>query len=126
MLHGKRLMGCTKHQGVKWNWYCKLGSVIIQIIGPGRGNGVTTSRYIDQVLRLHVVPCLARHRYYSFQHDIYRTHYVRVTTDFLQQNNTQVMSWHALGPDICGMRFKDDLMKSNQIRQHSLNLVRLS
>ena len=46
-------MGCAKHQGVKWNWSCKLGSVILQIIDQGRGNEVTASRYIDQVLRLH-------------------------------------------------------------------------
>ena len=32
------------------------GPLIVQNIGPGRGNGVTDPRYINQVLRLHIVP----------------------------------------------------------------------
>ena len=33
----------------------KLGPVIFQNLGPGRGNGVTAARYIDDVLRPHGV-----------------------------------------------------------------------
>jgi hypothetical protein len=32
----------------------KLGPVIFQNLGPGRGNGITAARYIDQFLRPQV------------------------------------------------------------------------
>ena len=34
----------------------KLGPVVFQNLGPGRGNGVTAAGYRDQVLTPHVVP----------------------------------------------------------------------
>lgn len=37
----------------------KLGPVVFQNIGPGRGNGVTAVRYIDQVLQPYIVQHLA-------------------------------------------------------------------
>nr|KAG5688406.1 hypothetical protein BaRGS_026674 [Batillaria attramentaria] len=33
-----------------------LGPVIFQGLGPGRGNGITAQRYMDQVLHPHVLP----------------------------------------------------------------------
>ena len=45
----------------------KAGHVIFQNIGPGRGNGVTAMRYINQVLRLHIVPYFGRHQDHMFQ-----------------------------------------------------------
>ena len=74
----------------------KLGPVIFQNLGPGRGNGVTAARYIDQVLRPHVVPHFARHQNKTFQQDNMRAHTARATRDFLQQNNVNVMNWPAL------------------------------
>ena len=53
----------------------KLGSVIFQNLGSGRGNGVTAARYIDQVLRPHVVPHFARHQNKTFQQDNARVQY---------------------------------------------------
>jgi hypothetical protein len=38
----------------------KLGPVVFQNIGAGRGNGVTAARYIDQVLQPHIVQHFAR------------------------------------------------------------------
>ncbi len=78
----------------------KLGPVIFQNLGPGRGNGVTAARYIDQVLRPHVVPHFARHQNKTFQQDNARAHTARATRDFLQQNNVNVMNWPALSPDL--------------------------
>ena len=78
----------------------KLGPVIFQNLGPGRGNGVTAVRYIDQVLRPHVVPHFAQHQNKTFQQDNARAHTARVTRDFLQQNNITVMNWPALSPDL--------------------------
>jgi hypothetical protein len=60
----------------------KLGPVIFQNFGPGRGNGVTAARYIDQVLRPH----FARHQNKTLQQDNVCAHTARATRDFLQQN----------------------------------------
>lgn len=78
----------------------KLGPLVFQNLGPGRGNGVNAARYTDQVLRPHVVPHFARHRNHTFQHDNARAHSARATRDFLQQKNVTVMPWPALSPDL--------------------------
>jgi hypothetical protein len=52
----------------------KLGPVIFQNLGPGRGNGVRAARYIDQVLRPHVVSHFSRHQNKTFQQDNARAH----------------------------------------------------
>lgn len=54
--------------------------------------------YIHQVLRPHMVTFIARHRNYTFQHDNIRAHFARATSDFLQQNDMDVMPWSALSP----------------------------
>ena len=69
----------------------KLGPVVFQNLGPGRGNGVTAARYRDQVLTPHVVPHFNRHPNKTFQQDNARAHTARVTRDYLQQNNITVM-----------------------------------
>ena len=61
-------------------------------LGAGRGNGVTAARYIDQVLRPHVVPHFARHQNKTFQQDNARVHTARATRNFLQQNNVNAMN----------------------------------
>ena len=38
-----------------------LGPVFFRGLGPGRGNGVTAQRYINQILRPHVVPFFQAH-----------------------------------------------------------------
>jgi len=52
----------------------KLGPVIFQNIGSGRGNGVTVARYIDQILRPHVLSL-----FFTFQDDNARAHSARAT-----------------------------------------------
>ena len=61
----------------------KLGTVVFQNLGPGRGNGVTTTRYRNQVLTHHVVPHLNRHPNKGFKQDNARAHTARVTRDYL-------------------------------------------
>jgi transposase len=78
----------------------KLCPVIFLNLDPGRSNGITAARYIDQVLRPHVVPHFARHQNKTFQQDNARAHTARATRDFLQQNNVNVMNWPALSPDL--------------------------
>lgn len=78
----------------------KIGPVIFENLGPGRGNGVTAARYINQVLRPHVVPFFARHEGHVFQQDNARAHTARLTREFLQQHNVETMPWPALSPDL--------------------------
>ncbi|CAC5392912.1 unnamed protein product [Mytilus coruscus] len=78
----------------------KSGTVVFKNLGPGSRNGVNAARYIDKVLRPHVVPHFARHQNHTFQHDNARMHTARATTDVLQQNNSTIMSWPALSPEI--------------------------
>ena len=76
--------------------YVKFGPIIFQNPGPGRGNGITAARYINEVLRPHGVLHFARHQNKTFQQDNARAHTARATRDFLQQNNVNVMNWPAL------------------------------
>ena len=80
--------------------FSKLGPVVFQNLGPGRGNGVTAARYIDQVLRPHVVQHFNQHPHKTFQQDNARAHTSRITRDYLQQNNIAVIDWPALSPDL--------------------------
>ena len=68
---------------------------MFQTIGPGKGNGITALQYINQVLRLHIVPYSDRH-----QHDNARAHTARATRDFLQQQNIRIMPWPVLSPEL--------------------------
>ncbi|XP_071086514.1 uncharacterized protein [Haliotis cracherodii] len=77
-----------------------LHRVFFQNIGPGRGNGVTAARYIDQVLKPHAIHHLTRLRNHEFQHDNARAHTASATRDFLQQNGIRTMQWPVLSPDL--------------------------
>ena len=77
----------------------KLGPVVFQNLGPGRGNSVSAARYRDQVLTSHVVPHFNRHPNKTFQQDNARAHTARVTRDYLQQHSITAMDWPALSPD---------------------------
>nr|KAG5697220.1 hypothetical protein BaRGS_028956 [Batillaria attramentaria] len=77
-----------------------LGPVIFQGLGPGRGNGITVQRYMDQVLHPHVLPFFQAHGNWVFQHDNARPHTARATQDLLQRSGIQVMPWPALSPDM--------------------------
>jgi len=54
-----------------------IGPIIFRNIGPGRGNGVTAQRYINQVLRPVVLPYIHQHNHLVFQHDNARAHSAR-------------------------------------------------
>lgn len=75
---------------------CKFGPVIFQNIDTCRGNGVTVTRYINQVLRPHGA-IFCSHRNYIFQHDNVRAlrDSVRATWFFLQYN-IEGIPWHVL------------------------------
>lgn len=79
-----------------------VGPVVFQNIGPGRDNGVTAQRYIDQVLRTVtvVVPHLQQHRNMTLQQDNALPYTARVTTHFLRQQGIKVQQWSSLSSDI--------------------------
>ena len=76
----------------------KLGPVVFQILGPGKGNGVTAARYREQVLTPHVVPHFNRHPNKTFKQDNARAHTAMVTRDYLQQHTSQLWTGQHLAP----------------------------
>ena len=63
-----------------------------------QGN-LTARRYIDQILRPVIVPMFCQRQGLIFQHDNARPHVARVTRDFLQASNINVLPWPACSPD---------------------------
>ena len=62
---------------------------------------LTSRRYIDAVLEQVVVPFLHNQGGVTlYQQDNVRRHSARLTTDFLGQNNVQVVPWPAFSPDL--------------------------
>ena len=68
----------------------------------------TCARYRDEILQAHVVPFMRQHAV-TLQHDNARPHVARVVTDFLTQQNVNVLPWPAVSPDLSpiehGMRW---------------------
>ena len=63
-----------------------------------QGN-LTANRYIDQILRPHLLPILNRQRE-IFQHDNARPHTARATRDYLTNHNVNVFPWPSKSPDL--------------------------
>ena len=77
-----------------------VGPVVFRNLGPGRGNGVTAQRYIDQVLRPIIQPHFQQHANMTLQQDNAHPHTARVTRDYLQRQGIAVMQWPSLSPDL--------------------------
>ncbi len=61
--------------------------------------GLTAQRYIDEVLRPVVSPYVAAQPGMILQQDNARPHIARITQQYLQQNNVDVLPWPASSPD---------------------------
>lgn len=59
---------------------------------------MTAVKYRDEILAPHVVP-ITQQRALTFQHDNARPHVARICTEFLAQNNVDVMDWPPYSPD---------------------------
>jgi len=57
----------------------------------GRGRGLTAHRYVDDVLHPVAVPYLRRFPGMALHHDIARPQFARVTTQYLRNNNIDVL-----------------------------------
>ena len=77
-----------------------IGPVIFRNIGPGRGNGVNSHRYMAQVLAPVILPYFQRHPHLVLQHDNARAHSARATVEYLTQHNIRVLPWPSLSPDL--------------------------
>ena len=62
---------------------------------------LTAVRYRDNILATQVVNFMHQHGPgITFQHDSARPHTARVSTEFLQQQNIDVLPWPAMSPDL--------------------------
>ena len=62
---------------------------------------LTGQRFIDEILRPHVVPFLhAMGNNGIFQDDNARPHRARIVDEFLQANNLRRLEWPAMSPDL--------------------------
>ena len=66
------------------------------VIADGTLTGI---RYRDEIIRPHVLP-FVQQRNATLQQDNASPHVVRVVTDFLTQNNVNVLPWTAISPDL--------------------------
>jgi transposase len=60
---------------------------------------LTAQRYRDEILQPHLMHVIDRQRE-LFQHDNARPHTARLTSDYLQQNNINVLPWPSKSPDL--------------------------
>lgn len=78
--------------GISWRYRTPL--VVVN------GN-LTAQRYVDEILRTHAVPFMQNHADVTlYQQDNARPHSARLTTDYLAQQNINVLRWPAFSPDI--------------------------
>ena len=77
--------------GIIGNWRTYL--VVVQGI-------INAQRYVADVLNIHALPFIRQHGPdVTLMQDNARPHVARVITQFLQQNNVNVMPWPAVSPD---------------------------
>ena len=60
---------------------------------------LTAVKYRDDILQPHFIHVIDRQRE-LFQHDNTRPHTARVTMDYLEQNNINVLPWPSKSPDL--------------------------
>lgn len=102
---GERFHDCCVKQVSRWgggsvmiwggiSWRHKTPLTVVD------GN-LSARRYIDEILEPEVIPFLRNNADIRlFQQDNARAHSARLTMDFMNQNNVQVLPWPAFSPDL--------------------------
>ena len=90
------------------------------VVVPGNLNG---RRYIDQILRPHVVPYLRQMGQNAiFQDDNARPHRARIVDNVLQLNGVQRLEWPPMSPDVSCIEHVWDILGravNKHINQHT-------
>ena len=88
---------------------------------------LTGARYRDEILQAHVVPFVRQHAV-TLQHDNARPHVARVVTDFLTQQNVNVLPCPAVSPDLSPIEHAWDEMERRlrQLPNQPVTLAELS
>jgi len=76
-------------------------------------------RYIQDVFEAVVIPFINHRRNVIYQHDNARPHVARISMDFLQQSNANLMEWPALSPDLFPIEHVWDELGRRLRRRHA-------
>ena len=88
--------GVLSAEEVSWcGWNLIPWKIALKVV-DGTLTGI---KYRDEIIRPHVLPFVQQHNA-TLQQDNARPHVVLVVTDFLIQNNVNVLPWPAMSPDL--------------------------
>lgn len=109
-----------------WGGISSAGKTLLHVI-RGRVNAVN---YRDDILQPIVVPFMHANGLRHFQHDNARPHTARLSTDFLRQQQFNVMPWPSLSPDLNPIEHLwDELgrrVQSRPVRPANVNQLELA
>ena len=100
---GERFQNCTVNEAsdrrsvMVWGAISTTGRSQLVIIR----NNLNGQRYVNNILQPHLIPFLNTHNnVMTFQQDNARPHTAQVTTQFLNQNNINILPWPSMSADM--------------------------
>ena len=89
-----------------WGGISSRGRTALVVV-DGTPSGI---RYRDEIIRPHVLPIVQQHNA-TLQQDTARPQVALVVTDFLIQNNVNVLPWPVMSPDLSPIEYVWDEMQ---------------